>query len=95
MWGQLTSLRHIGGRESELREFQGKEPIGISVFQNPKSRNDEDRPSRGDAWQQSRFSGKIPKGKAISAFQKSTLRESRDQEFGRLSRETPKGTAVI
>jgi hypothetical protein len=29
LWGQLTSFHHIGGRESELREFRGKEPIGI------------------------------------------------------------------
>jgi hypothetical protein len=29
LWVHLTSFHHIGGRESELREFQGKEPIGI------------------------------------------------------------------
>jgi hypothetical protein len=47
-------------RKSELREFQGKETIGISVVQNLKSQNDEDHPSRGDVWQQSRFLKKNP-----------------------------------
>jgi hypothetical protein len=33
------SSHHIGGRESELLEFRGKEPIGILMFENLKSRN--------------------------------------------------------
>jgi hypothetical protein len=31
----------------------------------------------------------------VSTYRGSDFRESRDQEVGRLSRETPKGTAVI